>query len=266
MIIDAHLHCSGKENSAGILHALDHAGVDKAVLLAPFLGAGYSLQDSDAIKRANLYLAKLIKSDRDRLIGFGILNPAMESARDDLELIHDLGFGGLKLVPSGWYPYDDCVQPVYEKAAAWEMPILFHSGIYIDGISGRFCRPAFYEAIRCYPQLRATLAHLGWPWTDEAVAIGLIDLINGVSPDASQFRFDISFGAPPVYREEVLKKALAVLSPDLLQFGSDVILPSSGEQIKERMNEVYHLLDALEVGKEGRARIMGGTAAAWLKI
>jgi hypothetical protein len=32
------------------------------------------------------------------------------------------------------------------------------------------------------------------------------------------------------------------------------------------MNEVYHLLDALEVGKEGRARIMGGTAAAWLKV
>ena len=37
MIVDAHLHCSGRERTADILRALDEAGVDVAVLLAPFL-------------------------------------------------------------------------------------------------------------------------------------------------------------------------------------------------------------------------------------
>ena len=36
------------------------------------------------------------------------------------------------------------------------------------------------------------------------------------------------FGPPPVYRLEVLKKALAVLGPELLQFGSDRFLPCAG--------------------------------------
>ncbi len=179
---------------------------------------------------------------------------------------HDLGLSGLKMVPAGWYPYDDCAHRIYDTASQLDMPILFHSGIFIDGKSGRFCRPTFFEAIREHPGLRVTLAHLGWPWTDEANAVGLIDLINGVTPDNSQFRFDISFGAPPAYRLDVLSKAIAVLTPELLQFGSDVFLPCSGELIKNRIDDVVVLLDHLNVDKHGRERIMGGTAAAWLGI
>ncbi|HKX53850.1 MAG TPA: amidohydrolase family protein, partial [Nitrosospira sp.] len=119
---------------------------------------------------------------------------------------------------------------------------------------------------RDYPDLRVTLAHLGWPWSDEANAVGLIDLINGVPPDNSQFRFDISFGPPPVYRLEVLRKAIDVLTPDLLQFGSDVFLPCSADLIKSRIDDVLTLLECLDVDKPSRDRIMGGTAAAWLGI
>ena len=107
---------------------------------------------------------------------------------------------GLNFVPTGWYPYDDRAHKVYARAAKLGLPILFHSGIFIDGRSGRFCRPTFYEAVREHPSLRVTLAHLGWPWCDEANAVGVIDLINGVDPDESQFRFDVSFGPPPIYR------------------------------------------------------------------
>jgi hypothetical protein len=41
MIVDAHLHCSGDERGADVLRALDEAGVDVAVLLAPFLTPPY---------------------------------------------------------------------------------------------------------------------------------------------------------------------------------------------------------------------------------
>jgi predicted TIM-barrel fold metal-dependent hydrolase len=266
MIVDAHIHCSGNEKQDDILHALDEAGVDKAVLLAPFLSGNYSLHDRSSLQLANMYLAKLVAGHEDRLVGFAVVNPSFESAREDLRHAHDLGLHGLKMVPTGWYPYDDCAHRVYEVASSLKIPVLFHSGIFIDGKSGRYCRPSFFEAVRDHPDLRVTLAHLGWPWCDEANAVGLIDLINGVRPDNSQFRFDISFGAPPVYRLEVLRKALAVLTPELLQFGSDVFLPCSGELIRSRLNEVLDLLGRLEVDKQSRERIMGGTAAAWLGV
>jgi len=63
-----------------------------------------------------------------------------------------------------------------------------------------------------------------------------------------------------------LKKALAVIGPGLLQFGSDRFFPCSGSHIREKIVEVEALFDELEVNREDRARIMGGTAAAWLGL
>jgi predicted TIM-barrel fold metal-dependent hydrolase len=267
MLIDAHLHLSGRESAGDVLRSLDEAGIDVAVLLAPFLTDPYTLADPASLRAGNEHLGALVRGHGDRLVGFAVVNPLHPGAADDLEdAVTRLGLRGLKLVPTGWYPYDDCAHRVYERAARLGLPVLFHSGIFIDGRSGRFCRPAFYEAVREHPGLRVTLAHLGWPWCDEANAVGLIDLINGVPADRCQFRFDFSFGPPPVYRAEVLRKALAVLGPGLLQFGSDRFFPCSGAHIRELIDESLALLDQLEVDTAARARIMSGTAAAWLGI
>jgi uncharacterized protein len=267
MIIDAHLHCSGNEDTRAILDALDQAGVDVAVLLAPFLNPPYHLADPEALRRANHHLSRLIGPHTQRLVGFAVVNPLHATAVEDLEdAVVRLGLRGLKLVPSGWYPYDDPAHRVYAKAEELGIPILFHSGIFIDGRSGRFCQPVYYEAVRDHPGLKVCLAHLGWPWTDQANAVGVIDLINGIKPENSQFRFDISFGPPPVYRHEVLHKALAVLGPRSLQFGSDRFLPCSGNHIRSAIDEVNQLLDHLELDQVGRDAIFCGTAAAWLGI
>jgi len=157
------------------------------------------------LRTANEHVARLVRGHSDRLIGFAVVNPLHLSAADDLEeAVQRLHLRGLKLVPSGWFPYDPCAHRVYERASALQVPILFHSGIFIDGRSGRFCRPVFYEAVRDHPALRVTLAHLGWPWCDEANAVGLIDGSTVSPPHDCQFRFDLSFGPPPVYRLPVL--------------------------------------------------------------
>jgi predicted TIM-barrel fold metal-dependent hydrolase len=267
MIIDAHVHCSGTETTAGCLDAMDAAGIDMAVLLAPFLSPGFSLDDRDSLYRANEHLGRLVHGHGDRLVGFAVVDPRDPEAPAMLrQAVEQHGLRGVKMVPTGWYPEDDAVQGVFREMHALQLPVLFHSGIFIDGRSGRFCRPAFFEALRDYPGLRICLAHLGWPWTDEAIAVGLIDLINGVGMDEVMFRFDISFGPPPPYRLEALGRALAVLGPGLLQFGSDCFLPCSAEQIRERCGWVEQLLDQLQVDAAGRQRIWSGTAAAWLGL
>ncbi|HRO58380.1 MAG TPA: amidohydrolase family protein [Burkholderiaceae bacterium] len=266
MIIDAHLHCTGRETTDGVLRALDHAGIDKAVLLAPFLDNGYSLDDPPSLQRGNEHLARLIRGHTDRLIGFAVVDPRDRGAPDELSrAIETLGLHGAKMVPTGWRASDERVQPVFARAAALSLPLLFHSGIFIDGRSGRFCRPCEFEVLRNHPGVRVALAHLGWPWTDEAIAVGLIDRIHGVPPADAVFRFDISFGPPPPYRLEVLRRALEVLGPESLQFGSDCFLPCSGEEIAGRRGWVVELMDQLELDEPTRQQVFGGTAAAWLR-
>jgi predicted TIM-barrel fold metal-dependent hydrolase len=267
MIVDAHLHCSGAERADDVLRSLDDAGVDVGVLLAPFLSEGFSLDDAASLARANEHLASLVRGHADRLAGFAVVDPRDPQAPLHLRhAIETLGLVGAKMVPTGWYPYDADVQPVFAEARRLGIPLLFHSGIFIDGRSGRFCRPTYFEALREHPGLKVCLAHLGWPWVDEAIAVGLIDRILGVPAADSMFRFDISFGPPPPYRKEALGRALEVLGPELLQFGSDCFLPCSGAAIAERMGWVDDLLDELEVGADARRLVWGGTAAAWLGI
>lgn len=265
MLIDAHLHCSGQETTSGVLRTLDDAGVDLAVLLAPFLApGGRAIASASTWRAGNEHLARLVSGAGDRLVGFAFIDPQSPDAPQELRRAVDAGLAGAKLVPSGWYPHDDNVQATFEEAAALELPLLFHSGIFIDGRSGRFCRPVYFEALRAHPGARVALAHLGWPWTDEALAVGLIDRIHGVPDARAAFRFDLSYGAPPPYRLSQLRLALEVLGPGLLQFGSDCFLPCDGAAIIERRGWLVALMDELALGPGERAQIFAGTAAAWL--
>lgn len=266
MRIDAHLHCTGRETADDVLRTLDEAHTDVGVLLAPFLSEGHSLHDPGSRQRANTHLAQLVRGHRDRLAGLAVVDPTHPGAAAEIGRAVEAGLAGVKMVPSGWYPYDDAVQPAFAAAARLRLPLLFHSGIFIDGRSGRFCRPVFFEALRDHPGVRVTLAHLGWPWTDEAIAVGLIDRIHGVPEDEAVFRFDLSFGAPPSYRLAVLTQALATLGPGLLQHGSDCFLPCPGAQLAERRGWLEALLDESGADSATRARIFGGTAAAWLGL
>ena len=108
MLVDAHLHCSGHETTGDVLNSLDEAGVDIAVLLAPFLTDPYRLTDRESLRAGNEHLSNLVRGHTDRLIGFAVVNPLHPQAADDLEEAIDRGgLRGLKLVPTGWYPYDE---------------------------------------------------------------------------------------------------------------------------------------------------------------
>jgi predicted TIM-barrel fold metal-dependent hydrolase len=265
-VIDAHLHCTGRETTDDVLRTLDEAQVDVGVLLAPFLSEGYSLDEPASLCRANDHLAALVRGHGDRLVGFAVVNPGRPGADAELERAVDAGLRGVKMVPSGWFPHDAAVQSTFAVAARRALPMLFHSGIFIDGRSGRWCRPVEFEVLRDHPGVRVALAHLGWPWTDEAIAVGLIDRIHGVPEAQAVFRFDLSFGPPPPYRLEVLRRALEVLGPGLLQFGSDCFLPCPGAQLAERRRWLAELLDELALDAASQARIWSGTAAAWLGL
>jgi predicted TIM-barrel fold metal-dependent hydrolase len=76
------------------------------------------------------------------------------------------------MIPDHWYPYDEFMYPIYEKAEKLGVPIIFHSGILFGfKDSSRFCRPVNYEVLLNFPDLKFALAHISWPWVDECIAL-----------------------------------------------------------------------------------------------
>ena len=249
---DAHTHLSGSgsgESVQGILACLDAVGVASAFVFAPLLDVhSWQLTDADLedIRTHNDYAADVCSQAPERLLGFCVLNPApgvgggsigravdlmVEEAR---RCYHELGLRGVKMVPSGWYPNDPNLPRLYRALADLGMYVVFHSGIFVDGREGSFCRPAFFEAIHAAPELKAQLAHVGWPWVDETIAVlDMETIIFGGEPSNWQFKVDLSFGPPDDWQLETWQKVLDSLPTSMLCYGSDGFWPMEPEHYRE---------------------------------
>jgi uncharacterized protein len=115
------------------------------------------------------------------------------SAPDELEhAIRDLRLRGLKLAPAMQqvFPDDPSAEPLYARAEALGIPILFHAGMsWEPGSRLAYGQPLRFESIAAaHPGLRIVLAHLAWPWVMEAVALAL--KYPNVYLDTSALYFD----------------------------------------------------------------------------
>jgi len=180
------------------------------------------------IRAHNDYCADICNPAPERLIAFSVLNPAPQLAKGSLKAAvdmmivearrcyHELGMRGVKMVPAGWYPNDPEVVRLYHEIADLGMYVVFHSGIFLDGREGTFCRPAYYEGVHHEPRLRAQLAHLSWPWVDECIAVlGMETIFAGSDPKKWQLKADLSFGPPDDWQLEAWQKAIDSLPHEM---------------------------------------------------
>jgi predicted TIM-barrel fold metal-dependent hydrolase len=237
------------ESAEGIVATLDGAGVEWAFVFAPLLDTrSWQLADTDLehVRAHNDYCADVCSAAPRRLCGFCVLNPAPQLAGGDKEravalmvdearrCYHDLGLRGVKMVPAGWYPNDPALLGLYRALAELHMYTVFHVGIFLDAKEGSFCRPAFYEQVHQAEGMRAQLAHLGWPWVDETIAVlGQEQRLHGPDPANWQFRADVSFGAPDDWQLSTWEKALTTVEPARLLYGSDVFWPIDADAYQE---------------------------------
>lgn len=252
-VLDAHTHLSGLgsgEKTEDIVATLDGADVTKAFVFAPLVDVrSWQLMDEhiDDVRAHNDYCADVCSGAPDRLLAFAVLNPAPRIAGGSLDravdlmiaeahrCYHELGIRGVKMVPNDWYPYDRPIIRLYQALAELGMYLAFHSGIFLDGHEGRFCRPVFYEAVHEVPGLRAQIAHLSWPWVDECIAVlGMETIFQGDDPAKYQVKADLSFGPPDDWQPEAWQKALDSLPGTMLCYASDVFWPCTVERYREQ--------------------------------
>jgi len=221
---------------------MDECGVQMAFMFAPLLevhGLDITAENVQDIRRHNTYIAHYCSYFPDRLLAFAVLNPTPQIGGGDMErsvelmieearrCYHELGIRGVKMVPDRWTADDARVQPLLRELADLGMYVAFHCGIFLDERSSTYCRPAYYEGVHLVPKFHGHLAHLGWPWVDECIATLAMETFH---PDQSrgdkwQLKADLSFGCPPDWQVESVRKALNTLPPNMLMYASDCFWP-----------------------------------------
>lgn len=133
---------------------------------------------------SNETVAAICRQYPDVFIGFGSVDPHRADAQSRLEEVRDLGLRGLKLHPTlqDFAPDDPELAPFFETAARLNLRLLVHTGTSGvgagepggQGLALDLCRPMRLDAIAArYPAMPILMAHVGWPWHLEALAMAL---------------------------------------------------------------------------------------------
>ena len=266
MIIDCHVHSLGTETADGILRAMDHAGLERMCLFSPYaMGdlrpGGVFGADEEGMNAAVEWLGKVVAQAPDRIIGFAWLDARWPSAVQAMERATELGIRGVKSIPNHWHPTDDCALALFAKMEELGLPGIFHSGILFGFADGsRFCRPAYYEALINYPQVKFALSHMSWPWVDECLAVaGRFRAETTYSNREMQMSIDITPGTPRIWRADALRRALVYLGDDRLIYGSDVYPADDGEGMLASVQRDQAIFrEELGLSDKAVERIMGG--------
>lgn len=181
-IIDAHIHFSAIESfrhTARELSLVDYSGNGlvkemKEGNIAYCIGMGVT--ETPDMGFPDYHAASPMGLDLDPLPpNLGMcpgINPKTlnQKALDDLEkLLKEPHVVGIKIY-LGYYPYyayDDIYQPVYDLAAAYEKPVVFHTGdTYSERGLLKYSHPLTLDEVAVQRRdVNFMMAHLGDPWT-----------------------------------------------------------------------------------------------------
>jgi len=160
-------------------------------------------------------------SSSNMAVGLAAVDPAKEPGEHMGEALK-MGLKGLKLHPNLQfvYPNDSRLKPVYEAIDEVGGVVLVHTGT--SGIGGGlrggggfkldYSRPIWVDEVAAeYPNASFILAHFGWPWVSEAIAISL---------QKANVYLDLSGWSPKYIPQEVWSYTNTLLQDRVLA-GSD---------------------------------------------
>ncbi len=149
------------------LRDMDAAGVELGLLTAMLNPqGGISNDDVAAIRDAH----------PQRFHGVGSVDPRrVMPALDEVgRMIKRLKFVALRLEPFMWdmVPTDPRLYPLYARCVELGTPVCFQIGNTGSRWSSESGRPLYLDKVALdFPELVIVGGHIGWPWTDEAIAV-----------------------------------------------------------------------------------------------
>ena len=200
----------------------------------------------------NDYVASIVNDYPEQFIGFASVDPWKgKAAVQELERsVKALGLKGLKLHPvsQAFFPNEPRFYPLYEKANELGVPVLFHSGFAGagarqpggGGLKLKYSAPIPYmdDVAADFPELTIIMAHPGWPWTEEQIAVAV---------HKGNVYLDLS-GWSPRYVPQNLAREVNSRLQDKAMFGSDYPLIQPDRWLRE--------MDALQLKEEVKPKVL----------
>ncbi len=148
--------------------AMDKAGIERS-LISAWVAPNNVMISNDEV-------AAFVTEYPDRLIGVGSVDISrpMQAVREIRRCVDELGFKGIRVLPWLWGspPTDRRFYPVYTACCDLGIPFctqIGHTGPLMPSEVGR---PIYLDQVALdFPELRIVGGHIGYPWTDEAIAV-----------------------------------------------------------------------------------------------
>lgn len=125
---------------------------------------------------SNFEVASFVAEAPDRLVGVGSVDISrpMEAVREIRRCVNELGFKAIRVLPWLWEapPTDRRFYPIYTACCDLGVPFctqIGHTGPLMPSEVGR---PIYLDQVALdFPELSIVGGHVGYPWTDEAIAV-----------------------------------------------------------------------------------------------
>lgn len=259
-MLDGHIHIrTGSVERTQLIKRLDKVKIKGGLLISIQPETDGSADDYE--ERLDILFEWM--GDDPHYFPFFWIDPLAVDAVDQTKAALNRNVAGFKIICDRFYPGDEKCLEICRIAAAAGKPVLFHSGILWDGKpSSEFCRPVHFEHLLQVDGLRFSLAHIGWPWCDETIAVyGKFLNYKSRNPGtATEMFIDMTPGTPLVYREEVISKLLLTgydIENNLI-FGTDCDANDyNSDWTKKWLETDNAVYDKLGISAETRLKIFG---------
>jgi len=150
------------------LGMMDQGGVDLSLISAWVAPRNVMISNDE--------VAGFVAEAPDRLVGVGSVDISrpMAAVREVRRCVDELGFKAIRVLPWLWEvpPTDRRFYPVYTACCELGVPFctqIGHTGPLMPSEVGR---PIYLDQVALdFPELVIVGGHIGYPWTDEAIAV-----------------------------------------------------------------------------------------------
>jgi predicted TIM-barrel fold metal-dependent hydrolase len=204
---------------------------------------------------SNEEVAGWVESHPERFAGLACvdLNKPMEAVRELRRCVEELGFVGLRVVPWLWEapPTDRRFYPLFATCVELGVPFFTqvgHTGPLRPSETGRPI-PYIDQVALDFPELVIVGGHIGYPWTDEMIA---------VARKHENVYIDTSAYVPKRYPAELIAYMRSRGGRDKVMFGTNY--PMIFHQ------QALDGLDGLDLDEEIKEKFLAGNARRVLQL
>lgn len=150
------------------VEAMNKGGVSRALISAWYAPRNVMISNDE--------VAQFVAQAPDRLVGVGSVDISrpMQAVAEIRRCVGELGFKAIRVLPWLWDapPTDRRFYPVYVACCELGVPFctqIGHTGPLMPSEVGR---PIYLDRVALdFPELTIVAGHIGYPWTDEAIAV-----------------------------------------------------------------------------------------------